>query len=140
MPAGLLARSHKVQIVGRLVGLSRSAQRVEAGLVDQVGVAGLVLGDQHRFGSPRAEAQFVYRLQTVGGFGGKSDQLNAYNMFLRDPGFFDRDLERYHQVTAASLRDSVRRYVAHSNRITLSVVPKGKAIYGMPGSVPSLVS
>ena len=96
--------------------------------------------DEIERGRVQAEAQFVYRLQTVGGFGGKSDQLNAYNMFLRDPGFFDRDLERYHQVTAASLRDSVRRYVAHSNRITLSVVPKGKAIYGMPGSVPSLVS
>lgn len=96
--------------------------------------------DEIERGRVQAEAQFVYRLQTVGGFGGKSDQLNAYNMFLRDPGFFDRDLERYHQVTSASLRDSVRRYVAHSNRITLSVVPKGKAIYGMPGSVPSLVS
>ncbi len=33
----------------------------------------------------QAEAQFMFRLQTVGGFGGKSDQLNAYNTFLRDP-------------------------------------------------------
>ena len=30
-------------------------------------------------GRVQAEAQFVFRLQTVGGFGGKSDQLNAYN-------------------------------------------------------------
>ena len=36
----------------------------------------------------QAEANFIYRLQTVGGFGGKSDQLNAYNVFLGDPGFF----------------------------------------------------
>ena len=43
----------------------------------------------------QAEANFVYRLQTVGGFGGKSDQLNAYNIFVGDPGFFDRDLDRY---------------------------------------------
>ena len=43
----------------------------------------------------QAEAHFVYRLQTVGGFGGKSDQLNAYNVFLGDPGYFDRDLDRY---------------------------------------------
>ena len=34
----------------------------------------------------RAEAQFVYRLQTIGGFGGKSDQLNAYNVFTGSPG------------------------------------------------------
>ena len=32
------------------------------------------------------EAHFLYRLQTVGGFGGKSDQLNAYNVFCGDPG------------------------------------------------------
>ena len=43
----------------------------------------------------QAEAHFLFRLQTVGGFGGKSDQLNAYNTFLGDPGYFERDLERY---------------------------------------------
>ena len=43
----------------------------------------------------QAEAQFIFRLQTVGGFGGKSDQLNAYNMFLGDPGTSTSDLERY---------------------------------------------
>ena len=48
----------------------------------------------------------MFRLQTVGGFGGKSDQLNAYNTFLGDPGFFDRDLTRYRNVTTASLRDA----------------------------------
>ena len=41
-------------------------------------------------GRVQAEAQFIFRLQTVGGFGGKSDQLNAYNVFLGDPAYFDR--------------------------------------------------
>ena len=82
----------------------------------------------------------MYRLQTVGGFGGKSDQLNAYNMFLKDPGYFTRDLARYNAVTADSLRDAVRRYLGNSNRITLSIVPKGKTVFALPGSVPSLVS
>ena len=49
--------------------------------------------DEIERGRVQAEAQFMFRLQTVGGFGGKSDQLNAYNMFLGDPGFFDRDLD-----------------------------------------------
>jgi len=43
----------------------------------------------------QAEAQFMYRLQTVGGFGGKPDQLNAYNVLRGDPGSFAADLERY---------------------------------------------
>ncbi len=34
----------------------------------------------------QTEAQFTYRLQTIGGFGGKSDQLNAYNTYVDDPG------------------------------------------------------
>ena len=42
----------------------------------------------------QAEAQFVYRLQTVGGFGGKSDQLNAYNVFLGEPESLQHDLDR----------------------------------------------
>ena len=73
----------------------------------------------------QAEAQFVYRLQTVGGFGGKSDQLNAYNVFLDEPGYFDRDLARYQQTSVASLRDDVRRYLTTDRRVTLSVVPQG---------------
>ena len=52
----------------------------------------------------RSETQFVLRLQTVGGFGGKSDQLNAYNILLGEPDYFERDLARYQQVTAASLQ------------------------------------
>ena len=42
--------------------------------------------DEIERGRVQAEAQFVFRLQTVGGFGGKSDQLNAYNVFRGDPG------------------------------------------------------
>jgi zinc protease len=96
--------------------------------------------DEIERGRVQAEAQFMYRLQTVGGFGGKSDQLNAYNVFLGDPGFFDRDLARYHDVTAESLRDAVRRYLAPTNRVSLSIVPKGKTIYALADSVPALVS
>src|SRR4029450_10622072 len=51
----------------------------------------------------QAEAHFLFRLQTVGGVGGKSDQLNAYNTFLGDPGYFARDLERYRTATPALL-------------------------------------
>src|SRR5205807_828675 len=78
-------------------------------------------------GRVQAEAQFVFRLQTIGGFGGKSDQLNAYNVFLGDPAYFDRDLERYHAVTASSLRQAVAQYLDPLRRVTLSIVPRGRA-------------
>jgi zinc protease len=73
----------------------------------------------------QAEAQFVYRLQTVGGFGGKSDQLNAYNVFVGEPGYFDRDLARYRDASTDGLRDIARR-VFGAPRVTLSVVPHGR--------------
>jgi zinc protease len=88
----------------------------------------------------QAEAQFIFRLQTVGGFGGKSDQLNAYNVFMRDPAFFDRDLARYQNVTAESLRRTVQTYLANDRRVALSVVPQGRTELALPGSVAAIVS
>jgi zinc protease len=88
----------------------------------------------------QAEAQFVFRLQNVGGFGGKSDQLNAYNVFLEDPSFFAQDLARYENVTRASLQASVAKCLGHSRRVVLSVVPRGRTVLAMADSVPTLVS
>src|SRR5215203_6641680 len=74
----------------------------------------------------QAEAQFVYRLQTVGGFGGKGDQLNAYNVFLGQPDYFDRDLARYRSASAASLQQAAAEYLRPESRVILSVVPEGR--------------
>ncbi len=55
-------------------------------------------------GRVQAETQFMQRLQTVGGFGGKSDQLNAYNTFLGRPDYFNEDrrsLRTRHEELAA---------------------------------------
>ena len=91
-------------------------------------------------GRMQAESQFVYRLQTVGGFGGKSDQLNAYNVFMGDPAYFDRDLARYYGVSASSLRHAVQRCLDPSRRVTLSVVPRGRRDLAVPDSTPAAVS
>jgi zinc protease len=91
-------------------------------------------------GRMQAESQFVYRLQTVGGFGGKSDQLNAYNVFMGDPAYFDRDLARYYGVTATSLRHVVQRCLDPARRVTLSVIPRGRRELAIPDSTPAAVS
>src|SRR4051812_33878210 len=72
-------------------------------------------------GLAQAEAHFMYRLQTVGGFGGKSDQLNAYNVFRGDPSFFASDLARYRDATPESVRDIARRYLPFDRRVLLSI-------------------
>jgi len=91
-------------------------------------------------GRVQAEAQFMFRLQTVGGFGGKSDQLNAYNVFLRDPAYFDRDLARYQVVTGPSLRAAVDRYLDPARRVTLSIVPQGRPALAAVDSAMAVVS
>ena len=88
----------------------------------------------------QAEASFIYRLQTVGGFGGKSDQLNAYNMFLGDPGYFERDLERYHLVTPEAMQRAARAWLRPDGRVVLSVVPRGRVALALGDSQPVAVS
>ena len=87
----------------------------------------------------QAEAQFVYRLQTVGGFGGKSDQLNAYNVFLGEPDFFARDLARYLAATPETLSAAASRYLVSAPRVAVSVVPRGEARLALADSVPAAV-
>jgi zinc protease len=96
--------------------------------------------DEMERGQVQAETQFVFRLQTVGGFGGKSDQLNAYNVFLRDPAYFDRDLMRYRMATKESLREATMRYLDPTRRVTLSIVPHGRASLAAPDSSLAVVS
>jgi zinc protease len=86
------------------------------------------------------EAQFVYRLQTLGGFGGKADQLNAYSVFLDDPGYFEHDLVRYASVTIDDLKAAAQKFLGREKRVVLSVVPKGKLSLALPHSTPAVVS
>jgi zinc protease len=88
----------------------------------------------------QAEAHFVYRLQTVGGFGGKSDQLNAYNIFVGEPGYFDRDLARYHAVTPTGMQQAVRTHFRRDARVLLSVVPRGRVALALKDSAAVAVS
>ena len=101
------------------------------------------LADLARSGSTEAEleraraqteAQFVYRLQTIGGFGGKSDQLNAYNIFRGDPGYFAADRARYDAATPQSIASAVTRWLIDRPRVALSVVPPEARALALSGS------
>ena len=71
------------------------------------------------------EAAFVYSLQTVGGFGGKSDQLNMYAVYRNNPGYFHEDLANYRAVTATDVRRVAEQYL-NDKRLVLTVVPRPK--------------
>ena len=86
----------------------------------------------------QAESAFVMRLQHLGGFGGRADQLNAYQTYLGDPAAFARDLDRYLQATRESIA-SAAAALLRSHRGELSVVPAGQGALALDGSSPAHV-
>ena len=85
----------------------------------------------------RVEADFVYRLQTMGGFGGRSDRLNAYNVMVGDAGYFSTDLARFVDATQAAIGAAARTYLASGEGVALSVIPHGlDASVALDGSSP----
>jgi zinc protease len=96
--------------------------------------------DEMERAAAQIEAHFLYRLQTVGGFGGKSDQLNAYNVFCGDPAYFSRDVARYRDATQESVRATAARVLRFDSRVLLSVVPHGHQSLALAGSESVSVS
>jgi len=72
----------------------------------------------------KLEYQFVTGLERIGGFGGKSDLLNQYNVFLGDPGKFEADVERHRRVTAAGIRQATERWLNTRNRLLVRFHPE----------------
>jgi zinc protease len=87
--------------------------------------------DEMARGRAQAEAAFVYRVQTLGGFGGRTDQLNAYNVYLGQPDSFDADLKRYVEATPGQVRDALGTWVDPARAAVLSVVPEGNPGLGL---------
>ena len=71
------------------------------------------------------ESSLIYGMQTVGGFGGKSDQLNLYSTFLGKPNYFQQDIERYARVTVSDVTSAAKTYLT-DKRLVLTVMPRAK--------------
>ncbi len=72
----------------------------------------------------RWEYGFVSGLESIGGFGGKSDRLNQYNTFLGDPGKFDEDVARHRAVTRESLQRAVAEFLNTNKRVLVRFRPE----------------
>ncbi len=76
------------------------------------------------------EASFLDRLERVGGFGGKADQLNAYVTETGDPDYFNEDLSRYKAFSPTDIQAAAQTYLRDNGDVVLSVVPIGKQDLG----------
>jgi zinc protease len=71
------------------------------------------------------EASFYNRMERVGGFSGKGDQLNAYYTATGDPDWFNEDLARYRALSASDIEAAAAQFLPRDRRVELTVVPEG---------------
>jgi zinc protease len=72
------------------------------------------------------EASFYNRMERVGGFGGKADQLNAYFTETGDADWFNEDLNRYRAISTSDIRAAAAQYLPLDRRVELIVAPEKK--------------
>jgi zinc protease len=72
------------------------------------------------------EASFYRRMERVGGFSGKADQLNAYFAAGGGPDFFAEDLARYTTLTPSDIQAAILEWLPAGRRVELVVEPEGK--------------
>ena len=79
----------------------------------------------------QTEAAFFDRLERVGGFGGKADQLNAYYSRTGNPDYFEEDLARYRALGPSDVQAAAARFLG-PGRVLVSVVPEGRKDLAVP--------
>ncbi|HVT45203.1 MAG TPA: pitrilysin family protein [Thermoanaerobaculia bacterium] len=94
--------------------------------------SGGVTGEELDRAKTKWEYAFVSGLERIGGFGGKADLLNQYNVFLRDPNRFADDMLRYRSATPESIRSTVARFLDNDDRLVVRFRPEtsGRATIG----------
>jgi zinc protease len=69
------------------------------------------------------ETRTIQGLETFGGFGGVANRLNLYNHYLQDPGYLPKDLQRYRDVTPASVKAFASQQLQNNARVVVHGVP-----------------
>ena len=70
------------------------------------------------------EASFYNRMERLGGFGGKADQINGYFSSTGDPGYFNEDLGRYRALSASDISATAAAFLPRDRRVELTVQPE----------------
>ena len=75
----------------------------------------------------RLEAGWIGSLQSVGGFGGRADQLNYYNVMTGDPANLSRDFQRFVRVRPEDIQRVAQQYLTPAC-VVLEVHPGQKTL------------
>jgi zinc protease len=69
------------------------------------------------------EASFYNRMESVGGFSGKGNQLNTYYTATGNPDYFNEDLSRYRALNARDIQAAAAFWLPANRRVELTVEP-----------------
>jgi zinc protease len=69
----------------------------------------------------RRQSRLIHSLESIGGFGGRADQLNMYNVMAGDPGYLAKDFARYLQVTPEQVQQAAHKYLT-AGRVVVEVL------------------
>lgn len=112
-------------VVEALVRPGVDPAKVEKALFDQVAKArSQEVSDEELNRARNAyEMEFVDRLQSIPE---RASLLNDYQAEVGDPGFFQRDLDRYRRATPKDLLDYAKKVLRPDAVVVLTIVPKGE--------------
>src|SRR5207244_12553144 len=65
------------------------------------------------------EASFYNRMERLGGFGGKADQINGYFSTTGDPDYFNEDLGRYRALSPSDISAAAEAFLPRDRRVEL---------------------
>ncbi|MDO8750751.1 MAG: pitrilysin family protein [Dehalococcoidia bacterium] len=69
------------------------------------------------------ESRIVRQMASVGGFSGRANRLNSFNVFAGDPGLINHDLDRYLAVQPENIQRAAEAYLRDTN-VRLFVLPQ----------------
>src|SRR5207237_8497146 len=72
------------------------------------------------------ESGLFAQLENVGGFGGKADQLNYYQLWAHDPGAFAKNLESVLAVTPQEVQKAAQDFLRDDQRVVITVLPEAR--------------
>jgi predicted Zn-dependent peptidase len=99
---------------------------ITEGIVTQVREHGVTADEVDR--AKRVIVSGMLRsVERLGGFGGKADQLNYYEMRKGDPGYLSQDLARYRAVTPEAVQAFAQKILLPDRRVVLEIEPAPKA-------------
>ncbi len=120
-------------VVEALVRPGVDPARVEKALFEEIAKvrAAAVAPDELERARNGYEMEFVDRLQSIPE---RASLLNAYEAEVGDPGYAQKDLDRYRRASSADVLGAAKRVLVPDAVVVLTIVPRKEGAEGKEGS------